>query len=371
MPSFGEGLNFSDTWLEMPPQFMGTTTSFGPQSNSNNSSMPQSFPGNNQIDFGAQMMPPPPPPAPQASQPHSYHQHHSDEVMNAAATLLQNGSNPRATSRGKDSTGGGRRNLGPPIGHLRHQPLEEFKEESRKDPAEDVHDNTFTEWMFGTKDRASPPRKAVPVADLQWGSDASFGPAQGYLPAPNKENVESHHKVQMQCLDCLEPSKSAATTRPNSPAHAHAQIKYEDVDAPPRKRRKSKNQKDLGDDEDDEADEVDASAKSGRKKKGKAAAVSLPSPPDSNGKRRKSGANNSKIPRENLSEEQKRENHIRSEQKRRTVIKEGFDDLCELVPGLRGGGFSKSTMLTMAGEWLEELLKGNEALASQLSSLGQ
>ncbi|TQS31617.1 hypothetical protein Golomagni_08096 [Golovinomyces magnicellulatus] len=220
--------------------------------------------------------------------------------------------------------------------------------------------------MFGTKDRASPPRKP-PVSDLQWGSDASFGPAQGYLPAPNKESVESHHKVQMQCLDCLEPSKSAANTRPSSPAHAHAQMKYEDVDAPPRKRRKSKNQKDLGDD-DDEDDEADAS-KSGRKKKGKGAA-SLPSPPDSNGKRRKSGAN-SKTPRENLSEEQKRSNHIRSEQKRRTVIKEGFDDLCELVPGLRGGGFSKSTMLTMAGEWLEELLKGNEALAAQLTSLGQ
>jgi hypothetical protein len=79
--------------------------------------------------------------------------------------------------------------------------------------------------------------------------------------------------------------------------------------------------------------------------------------------------NGAKPSRENLSEEQKRENHIRSEQKRRTLIKEGFDDLCELVPGLKGGGFSKSTMLTMAAEWLEELLKGNEALAAQLSAL--
>lgn len=363
MPSFGEGLNFSDTWLDLPPQFMGTTTSFGAQS-SGNDQLPS-----DQIDFsnslsGSHMMPPPPPP-PAPSQPQAFHQHHSDDVINAAATLLQNGSNPRATSRGKDSNTG-RRPLGPPIGHLRHQALEEFKEESRKDPGEDVHDNTFTEWMFGKDEQVSSPRK-TPVADLQWGSDVSFGLAQGYLPAPNKESVESHHKVQMQCLDCLEPSKSAANSRPSSPAHAYAQMKYEDVDAPPRKRRKSKNQKDMVDDEDDE-DDGDFS-KSGRKKKGKGAS-SLPSPPDSNGKRRKSAVN-SKAPRENLTEEQKRENHIRSEQKRRTVIKEGFDDLCELVPGLKGGGFSKSTMLTMAGEWLEELLKGNEALASQLSSLRQ
>ncbi len=29
--SFGEGLNFSDDWLNLPPQFMGHTTSFGQQ----------------------------------------------------------------------------------------------------------------------------------------------------------------------------------------------------------------------------------------------------------------------------------------------------------------------------------------------------
>ncbi|RMI99727.1 hypothetical protein CDV36_016014, partial [Fusarium kuroshium] len=28
MPSFGEGLNFSDTWLDLPPQFIGSSTTF-------------------------------------------------------------------------------------------------------------------------------------------------------------------------------------------------------------------------------------------------------------------------------------------------------------------------------------------------------
>jgi hypothetical protein len=77
----------------------------------------------------------------------------------------------------------------------------------------------------------------------------------------------------------------------------------------------------------------------------------------------------SKAPRENLSEEQKRTNHILSEQKRRNLIRQGFDDLCSLVPGLRGGGFSKSAMLTQAADWLEDLLRGNELLQSQLADM--
>lgn len=73
--------------------------------------------------------------------------------------------------------------------------------------------------------------------------------------------------------------------------------------------------------------------------------------------------------RENLTEDQKRENHIKSEQKRRTLIKEGFEDLNELVPDLRGGGFSKSAVLTMAADWLEDLVKCNAKLKEQLAQL--
>jgi hypothetical protein len=73
--------------------------------------------------------------------------------------------------------------------------------------------------------------------------------------------------------------------------------------------------------------------------------------------------------RENLTEEQKRTNHILSEQKRRNLIKQGFDDLCSLVPELNGGGFSKSTMLIQAADWLEDLLRGNEQLKAQLAEL--
>ncbi|KAJ2972711.1 hypothetical protein NQ176_g7003 [Zarea fungicola] len=389
MPSFGEGLNFSDAWFDLPPQFMGTATSFGPQA----SAVPGSdaFMGDH-IDFNggiiseAQLMRPPSAPIaqlPQPSQPQvqhrqvyhhqqnhhhhhpQHHHHHSDDVLTAAATLLQNGSSPRSNSKGKEpSPGAARRPLGPPIGHLRHQPMDEFKEESQRDLEHEAHNNTFTEWMFGSNERQNGTRKAQ-VNELHWGSDANFGPVQGYVPSPNKETADVHQKVQIEILGCLEPSNSGANTRSGSPSVESQHLTQpDDADAPPRKRRKSKLQK--GGVEEEEEEDSKVGIKLSKSPQG----TGMPSPPaESGSRRRKSGVN--KGPRENLTESQKRENHIRSEQKRRTLIKEGFDDLCELVPGLKGGGFSKSTMLTMAAEWLEELLQGNDILATQLKAMGQ
>jgi len=86
-------------------------------------------------------------------------------------------------------------------------------------------------------------------------------------------------------------------------------------------------------------------------------------------KRERSQSGDLKSGRENLTSEQKRSNHILSEQKRRNLIKQGFDDLCVLVPELKGGGFSKSAMLTKAADWLENLIQGNEKLKLQLAKL--
>ncbi|KAF1826257.1 uncharacterized protein K489DRAFT_303288, partial [Dissoconium aciculare CBS 342.82] len=54
-----------------------------------------------------------------------------------------------------------------------------------------------------------------------------------------------------------------------------------------------------------------------------------------------------KQPRQNLSDKQKRENHIMSEKKRRQLIKTGYADLNKLVPALAGGknGMSRSESL--------------------------
>lgn len=92
-------------------------------------------------------------------------------------------------------------------------------------------------------------------------------------------------------------------------------------------------------------------------------------------KRRKSSTqqaiNAASKARENLTEDQKRENHIKSEQKRRTLIREGFEDLNELVPGLKQGGHSKSAVLGMAADWLEELIRENEKLRERCEDMSK
>ncbi|QPC62199.1 hypothetical protein HYE67_004430 [Fusarium culmorum] len=376
--SYGEGLHFSENWFDLPPQFMGSSTSFGQQPGSSLGEPSSQGLSHNIHEFhgltsmGSHMMPPPPPP-PIHSQHQSEHGRASDDVILAAATLVQNnGLNQRHQSNGVGNPV--QRPIGPPVGHLRHQPLEEFREEHRRSVAASEQEH-YPEWSMGAHELR---QHRVPPIEYQWGSDANFNQIT-YTPSSEKETSESLSKDQLEMLNCLAQSQSAGNTRPNSPLQAKAQLphsrlsefsKVQEVNTPPRKRRKSRNSKDAPNDETQDEAGV---PKPVRRRKPKAERVgSITSPvvnEVSSGKRRKSAVNAAKLSRENLSEEQKRENHIKSEQKRRTLIKEGFDDLCELVPGLRGGGFSKSTMLAMAAEWLEDLLKGNKALEAQIATL--
>ncbi|KAI8913027.1 hypothetical protein DFJ77DRAFT_466499 [Powellomyces hirtus] len=75
--------------------------------------------------------------------------------------------------------------------------------------------------------------------------------------------------------------------------------------------------------------------------------------------------------RELLTEQEKRTNHIVSEQKRRTLIRSGFKALADLVPGATGGnlGTSKSVILHNAVGFIRHLEYGNRTLADQLDRL--
>ncbi|KAI9158473.1 hypothetical protein HJFPF1_06468 [Paramyrothecium foliicola] len=402
-PSFGEGISFSDAWMNLPPQFMGSTTSFGqqpaplPMTPAHAQGLPHDQFDYSRMISGSHAMPPPPPPPHQqvpmpASHQQTHHPHPTEDVLTAAATLIQNGAAARVNAPSTNGYGIPRRPIGPPVGHLRHQPLEEFKEENRRSMMSQENDDAYSNWMWGAQAQAQaeaqdrrPSRPLAPTS-LQWGSDSNFSPAQGYISDQSRERAESLQQERLKVLECFEVSQSASTTRPSSPvnnqpipsgkeinqAPSNTDQKRNDADAPPRKRRKSKNVKDEPIDDDADISNTNL-PKASRRRKSKVEPGTSPTPPQaevgSANKRRKSAVNGAKPSRENLSEEQKRENHIRSEQKRRTLIKEGFDDLCELVPGLKAGGFSKSTMLTMAADWLEEILKGNKELAAQLSAM--
>ena len=280
--------------------------------------------------------------------------------------------------------------MGMPVGHLRHQPLEEFRGEGQRASSKSVkQENGLADWMMAPEGRKVS-RHSLDT-DFQWGSDPNFNTTQGYTPDANRETVESMQREQLKLLDSLEVNKSTGNTRPSSPSQSQDQQgtnqqrlsptvrtskpakAAEDPDAPPRKRRKSKVNR-AGDEEQGDEQEASPPEKPNRRRKSKVEKSGDVTPPPaadtgSAKKRRGTGNGGAKAPRENLTEEQKRENHIRSEQKRRTLIKEGFDDLCELVPSLNGGGFSKSTMLSIAGDYLEEIIRGNETLADQLASL--
>ncbi|KAH0562638.1 hypothetical protein GP486_002678 [Trichoglossum hirsutum] len=210
--------------------------------------------------------------------------------------------------------------------------------------------------------------------DIRWGSDGNFL-GNGYVPPPEEASMEEKEKEMMKKIECLIPSKSSSTNDSGPPSPDpneqnirklsgtisslnHDEAVDDRGDPRPGKKRKCTSE-DAGDEEDD--DPTNPKAKKGSRRKN--------SPSDSSSKRRKSQSGNQKGARENLTEEQKRSNHIMSEQKRRNLIKQGFEDLCELVPDLKGGGYSKSAVLLQSADWLENLLKGNELLRNILASL--
>ncbi|CAC9891227.1 hypothetical protein D6C84_02131 [Aureobasidium pullulans] len=63
-----------------------------------------------------------------------------------------------------------------------------------------------------------------------------------------------------------------------------------------------------------------------------------------------------------LTEQEKKNNHIASEQKRRHAIREGFDRLAEMVPGMAGQGRSEAIMLSTTVTYMRAQLAKKEML---------
>lgn len=71
-----------------------------------------------------------------------------------------------------------------------------------------------------------------------------------------------------------------------------------------------------------------------------------------------------------LTEQEKKSNHIASEQKRRAAIREGFDRLTELVPGLEGQGRSESIVLNKTVEFMRLQLQERHELIAEIENRG-
>lgn len=217
---------------------------------------------------------------------------------------------------------------------------------------------------------------------LQWGSDSNFrSVTRHYTPGPMKETVESMHEFQLTLLKCLQVSQNEEVssvydnevaepprlrTNPSAVFKTSTQSikpesnqKEEGVKSIRFKRRKMQGPQ----------QQLKESGTAEHIEDGDMAEVK-PKPPSGGRRRRRRNREAKNWPtRPVLTDEQRRQNHIKSEKKRRILINEGFDDLCTLVPSLGKGKFCKSTVLQLAGQWLEGLLEGNQALKKQLSEL--
>lgn len=193
-----------------------------------------------------------------------------------------------------------------------------------------------------------------------FGTDDSFNNPAGFSGPQGTETTEQvtrrlmrdmrHAQVRFGKTDPNgTPDPSERAHQPQSlPAEQSEEEQSQDFSSdeeedvkPSNKRRKSRPGK----------DGLQKGARNGKSRKTSAA--------DESSKKKRASAAAQKLQRENLTEEQKRSNHILSEQKRRNLIKRGFDDLHDLVPEIRSGGLSKSSVLTEAANFLENIIMDN------------
>ncbi|KAK6522796.1 hypothetical protein TWF281_002230 [Arthrobotrys megalospora] len=88
------------------------------------------------------------------------------------------------------------------------------------------------------------------------------------------------------------------------------------------------------------------------------------------GRRRESLVDGKRPERPRLTEEEKKNNHIASEQKRRMAIRDGFDRLTELVPGIEGQGRSESIVLRKTVDYMRKAIEDRRNLIAQVQELG-
>ncbi|KAF2093514.1 hypothetical protein NA57DRAFT_81445 [Rhizodiscina lignyota] len=71
-----------------------------------------------------------------------------------------------------------------------------------------------------------------------------------------------------------------------------------------------------------------------------------------------------------LTEKEKKNNHIASEQKRRQAIREGFDRLATIVPGMEGQGRSEAVVLQATLEYMRAQIEERKKLLEQARMQG-
>ena len=82
------------------------------------------------------------------------------------------------------------------------------------------------------------------------------------------------------------------------------------------------------------------------------------------------GSKNNAADKPRLSEQEKKNNHIASEQKRREAIRAGFDRLAEIVPGMEGQGRSEATVLQATVQYTKYQINERKRLLDTAKQMG-
>jgi len=100
------------------------------------------------------------------------------------------------------------------------------------------------------------------------------------------------------------------------------------------------------------------------------AAGSSSSPSSANKKKSPTPSSANGASKQHLSEEQKKANHIASEKKRRNNIREQYDNLAEMVPGMSGMGRSEGRVLEETVKYSLTLAQERQAMIRQIREAG-
>ena len=266
-------------------------------------------------------------------------------------------------------------------------------------PPQSTHLPAFFDSNNEISGRLQTSRAAQTPRRLQFGSDARFkGP--GFMAPPEQETEEALVRRRIDHMECLKPDPSPASTNPPSPMlqkRKHSQVQftndrsnflhqplapntapaqalepleqYEDSEQTPKRRKR------IPDDNDSDFEDPSVPTRA-QSKRSRASTSKKPTPrrpsstanPQAESARQRQ-ANIKNNNRQVLTEEQKKTNHIISEQKRRDLIKRGYQGIQLLVPALKNTKTSKGGMLESAADWLDDLLQCKDILAQQLNSL--
>jgi heteromeric Ino2p/Ino4p transcription factor len=99
-------------------------------------------------------------------------------------------------------------------------------------------------------------------------------------------------------------------------------------------------------------------------------ASSKPSGSDANSGGDSANASKNGVNKPRLTAQQKRDNHINSESKRRDTIRDKFDRICEIVPGLEGKGRSEGVVLEQTNVFIDQQLVARRMMIAAIESLG-